>query len=114
MTTATVTVYLNDGPYQFFGFDPSGPARLRLVARFGVELAAHVPTDHLAAGVLEIVFEQLNIDRPQHRWARDYRAVGYRSLSVGDVVAVGETAWACAAVGWQPLSTEAVHSALHA
>lgn len=114
MTTAAVTVYLNDGPNQFFGFDPAGPARLRQVSRFDVELAAQVPAEHITAGLLEVVFEQLNIEGPEHQWARDYRTHGYRSLSVGDVVVVGETAWACAPVGWQRLDTEQLHTALGA
>ncbi|KPN46869.1 hypothetical protein [Mycobacterium intracellulare] len=110
MTTATVTVYLNDGPNRFDGFDPAGPLRLRPVTRFAVQIADHVPTEHITEGVLEIVFEQLNIDQPQHQWARAYRAGGYRSLSVGDVVVVGETAWACCPVGWRRLGTEQLHT----
>ena len=113
MNTATVTVYLNDGPYQFRGFGLSGPARLRPVTRFGVEVAEDVPAEHVTAGVLEIVFEQLNIDQPQQRWAVEYRAGGYRSLSVGDVVAVGETAWACCSLGWRRLSTHELRAAVH-
>jgi len=50
---------------------------------------------------LEDVFCQLNIDEPTAPWAIDYRANRNRSLSVNDVVVIGETAWRCAPFGWQ-------------
>jgi hypothetical protein len=52
------------------------------------------------AGVLERVFMRHNADdRPdgQRVW----------SLSVGDVVVLGETAWACKPRGWEPCSLDA-------
>jgi len=52
------------------------------------------------AAVLEDAFEQLNIDNPQTWWAQLYRENRHRSLSVGDVITVGDRAYACAAVGW--------------
>lgn len=36
--------------------------------------------------------------------AVEYRAKRLRSLSVGDVVVVGERAYACAALGWDPIA----------
>jgi hypothetical protein len=33
---------------------------------------------------------------------------------VGDVVVLGETAWACASVGWTPISTDELRAALAA
>jgi hypothetical protein len=57
--------------------------------------------------LLNIVFEQLNIDEPRADWAIRYRVERNRSLSVGDVVVVGEQAWAVDSVGWTPVSVEA-------
>ncbi len=36
-------------------------------------------------------------------WPREYRQRGLRSLSIGDVVVVGETAFAVASAGFVPL-----------
>lgn len=44
--------------------------------------------------LLEYVYDQLNIDSPTESWAKEYRDYRFRSLSVGDVVTVGESAWA--------------------
>ncbi|BCP41466.1 hypothetical protein MINTMi27_15590 [Mycobacterium intracellulare] len=49
----------------------------------------------------EIVFHQLNVDEPHIQWAKDYRRRGHRSFSVGDVVVVGDLAWACEPDGWK-------------
>ena len=57
--------------------------------------------------LLEIVFHQLNIDEPKALWAIEYRRRRNRSLSVGDVVTVGEQAWAVDSVGWTSVSIEA-------
>ena len=51
-------------------------------------------------------FEQLNIDEPTSDWAKAYRQAGLRSLSVGDVVVVGELAYACESVGWKSVSLQ--------
>lgn len=97
--TATVTVYLNDKNF-FSPFD-AATAQLRKAVRFDVDAPA-------AAGdlnrVLGLVFEQLNIDTPTAEWARRYRAERNRSLSVGDVVVVGETAWVVARFGWDQIT----------
>lgn len=100
MTHISTVVYLNDGHAQFFGFNKFAPAQLRETARFDLEILDDVPAQHVIPGALEIIFEQLNIDRPQQPWAIAYRHAGQRSLSVGDVVVLGETAWVCAEVGW--------------
>lgn len=51
--------------------------------------------------VLEEAFETFNIG--QTALARDYFSRRLRTLSVGDVVAIGESAWACDSVGWRLL-----------
>ncbi len=114
MPQLSTIVYLNDGDHHFLGFNTYAPARLRQAAHFDLHILDHVPAEHLGAGALEIVFEQLNIPYPQHTWAIDYRRAGHRSLSVGDVVVLGETAWACAAVGWTPITADELRAALPA
>ena len=112
MSYIPTTVYLNDGDAHFFGFNSYAPAKLRPAAHFDLEILDYLPAQHVAPGALEIVFEQLNIPTPQYNWAIEYRRSGHRSLSVGDVVALGETAWACASVGWTPISADELRAAL--
>lgn len=57
--------------------------------------------------LLDIVWEQLNIDQPQAEWAIEYRRRRNRSLSVGDVIVLGEQAWAVDSVGFTPVSVAA-------
>ena len=102
--TATVTVYLNDRTDFFTGFDAT-TAQLREATRFQVNApSTSVELNH----VLSSVFEQLNIDAPTTSWARSYREQRHRSLSVGDVVVVGETAWAVARLGWDEIAGDAL------
>ncbi|MFA5707522.1 hypothetical protein [Mycolicibacterium sp.] len=97
----TVKVYLNEGANPFSPYDPA-KARLHEAATF--DTTAEPSGDGVKA-VLSAVFEQLNIDYPTEVWAQRYRADRHRSLSVGDVVTVGETAWAIAPIGWDRIST---------
>ena len=112
MPSITTTVYLNDADDHFFGFNVYAPARLRHAAHFDLPLLDHTPVQCAAPGALELIFEQLNIAAPQHSWAADYRRAGHRSLSVGDVVVLAETAWACAPVGWTAISAEELRAAI--
>jgi hypothetical protein len=60
--------------------------------------------DHMR--VLEHVFEQLNVGGefvPAEPWCREYRNAGHASLSVDDVVFLGDKGWHCARFGWEPL-----------
>jgi hypothetical protein len=57
--------------------------------------------------LLRIILEQLNIDEPHADWAKEYRNGRSRSLSVGDVVIVGEQAFAVEPDGWKPVRVEA-------
>ena len=54
--------------------------------------------------ILNEAWRELNIDDPTAEWAKEYRANGNRSLSVGDVVMVGEVAYAVAKMGWEQVS----------
>jgi hypothetical protein len=112
MPYITTVVYLNDADHHFCGFNTFAPAQLREAARFDLEILDHVPSQYVMPGALEIVFEQLNIPTPNYPWAIAYRRAGRRSLSVGDVVVIAETAWACADTGWTPVSADELHAAL--
>lgn len=111
-------VYLNEGPGRFINFAAS-MAQLRLAAVF--ELTADAPHANLAAkaelagerhgvdGILSYIFEQLNVGGdmvPATDWTKAYRANQHRSLSVGDVVVLGETAWAVASLGFTKITTD--------
>jgi len=61
--------------------------------------------------IAEQAFRIFN-DAPASDWERDharrYRAAGHRSLSVGDVVIVGEIALSCEPVGWVPVTVPSI------
>lgn len=111
-----IKVYLNESRDSFFGFrnEFSSP-ELRLAAEFVVDGPA---TDFIKGkpiGVLEEVFEQLNVGGdivPATDWTTEYRANGNRSLSVGDVVVVGESAFAVGRFGWDDVSTSELVEAI--
>jgi hypothetical protein len=94
--SVTVKVFLNQD-FDCFrrGYAPGDP--LVLAASWD-ELHPRDP-----GVLLEHVFDQLNVDDPTEGWALVYRANRNRSLSKGDVVVLGETAWSCESVGWKPV-----------
>lgn len=96
--SVTVKVYLNENIHESFlrGYAPGDP--LRLAASWDQS----IPSD--IAALLEHVFDELNVDEPTTDWAWYYRAQRNRSLSKGDVVSIGETAWSCESVGWKQVS----------
>jgi len=49
------------------------------------------------------VFGELNRDNPAFAWGRKYRDDGNRSLSVGDLVIIGDRPFACEGFGWRLL-----------
>lgn len=104
-----VTVYLNEGPGRFFKFDPA-EARLLLAAAFELD-----PKDWPVEHLLSHIYEQLNVGGDMveaTEWTERYRANRNRSLSVGDVVVLGETAWAVASFGFDRITTEALQGAM--
>jgi hypothetical protein len=106
------TVYLNEGNDQTHGFGELAPAKLAAAAGFALTITGQ-PCAEQVKTALETVFEQLNIDDPDQLWAINYRLAGNRSLSVGDVVVTGETAWACAPSGWDLLTADQLHDAIY-
>lgn len=112
-TTIPATIYLNRAPGSALGFNRYAPAELHPVLQFDMAVPQNTrPTKTAVEAALETIFEQLNIDDPTENWALQYRLVGHRSLSVGDVVRIGETAWAVADRGWHPLPTEQLVAAV--
>lgn len=101
-----VTVYHNEGPNHFQPFGPRSV--LVLAAKFEVDA-----TDPIRA--LNEIYEQLNVGGdmvPATEYTKRYRANQFRSLSVGDVVVLGETAWAVDRFGFQIIPTDALTDAL--
>lgn len=100
----TVQVWLNaNAPDSFiYGWQPEHT--MQFACSFVPDLDP--PLDRNVARLLELVFRQLNVDDPTAQWAKDYRADRRRSLSVGDVVVIGEVAYACESVGWKQVSLD--------
>lgn len=105
-----IRVYLNESESGFEGFhNARRRAALRLAACFELDGdVAGKGDDGKPTAALERVFEQLNIGGElvaAERWTTAYRAAGNRSLSVGDVVLVGEAAFAVAPTSWDCVTT---------
>lgn len=97
--SATVKVYLNSGHEMFRKFNPD-TAQLHLAAKFDLNMPE---CPHAVNAALNYIFEQLNVGGELVEatdWCDDYRANGNRSLSTGDVVVIGETAFSCDPFGW--------------
>jgi hypothetical protein len=113
----TIQVYLNltrDG--MGFGFlnQFSAPA-LALALKFDDDLDTKL-IDGMPIAALETVFEQLNVGlEPGYAarsWTKTYRAQRNRSLSTGDVVIVGETAFSVESFGWKVVDTDTLLDAI--
>jgi len=102
-----VKVYLNRNERESFmdGYKDGDPLELAVKYEmpYGDEIDGIEDAPGIA-GILNQAFSELNRDDPSTDWAKDYRDRGMRSLSVGDVVAVGELAYACDSVGWRTVS----------
>ncbi|WP_328715352.1 hypothetical protein [Nocardia salmonicida] len=112
-----VTVYLANDPLAMLTGYTSGTA-LTLADQFDLDLTPRLADTALLERVfardtggpddvvLSRIFDALN-DHPEpgdeQITARWYRS-GRRSLSVGDVVALGPHHYACAAIGWEPIA----------
>lgn len=101
----TVSIYLNDGEDHFFGFknDFANSPELTKVWQGPIEVTN-------VKECLELVFEQTNIRTKD--LGKHYAAKGLRSISVGDVVVVGETAWSCESSGWLPITSTELTDAI--
>lgn len=102
-----IKIYLNDGEDHFMGFrnNFANNPELTLVHKFQVEVPA--PNVHQ---ILDWCFTEFNVGTSGYAMA--YRAKQLRSLSVGDVVTVGEGAWACEPAAWVPITTQELNNAV--
>lgn len=105
-----VQVWLNqsDGWNFWNGYTPGD--KMLLAAEYYAD-ASMLPNhdESQPNAILNQAFRELNIDDPTTEWAQQYREDRHRSLSVGDVVVVGESAYACARMGWQPVALPREH-----
>lgn len=113
-----VKIYLNDGEDHFFGFKNkfANSPELTMVHEFEItetEIAwVNSPLGHKAIlSILDWIFQELNIGE-ESELATQYRAKRLRSLSVGDVVVLGELAFSCDSAGWGKVTTEELNSAI--
>jgi hypothetical protein len=112
----TIQVFLNTDGHDGF-HNAYSPPSVRLAARFELpdrllrQLSAGVPV-----AALEAIYEQLNIGGtrgiPAAPSTVRYRNDGNRSLSVGDVVVVGETAYAVTKSSWLYITTDQLLDAI--
>jgi hypothetical protein len=72
------------------------------VARFQIGFPACGVVEHL----LRIIVHQLDAERPMSEWASEYRR-RHRGLLTGDVVIVGEQAFAYERCTWRPITLTA-------
>lgn len=107
--TVTVKVYLNDGEDHFWGFDPE-KAELTMVMSFDLDLQGALNEMYMHQ-ILEMCFEEFNVGETS-AIAKRWRAKLLRSLSKGDVVVVGESAFVCDSVGWKTLTTDELNGAI--
>lgn len=104
--TVEITVYLAEEG-RFFPF--TADSTLRPIYKYEREIDVTV----LPKNLLERAFMIFNIDpedigdEADRFTAEGYRQAGARSLSVGDVIVIGETAWGCDRVGWTPVTVAA-------
>lgn len=107
MITFPIKIYLNDGEDHFYGFRNTFANKPELTMVYSFETSFPAPNMHM---ILDWCFHEFNVGTGEH--AKVYRDKQLRSLSVGDVVVVGETAWACESLGWSPVSSEELSNAI--
>ncbi len=115
-TTLLARIYLTAEHADFMHYRTTGtlaPHSVEQAAAFSLTLAARDPSQQQKEimAALETIFDELN-EEPTQQWAADYRAAGNRSLSVGDVVVLGETAWVVAPVGYARVGTADLATAI--
>jgi hypothetical protein len=110
----TTQVFLNTSRDAYNGFiNDYSPPSVHLALKIQLDdTIAHNVFDGAPVQALELVFDQLNMGA-DYRWAMQYRADGNRSLSTGDVVVIGETAWAVEDFGWRRITTDQLLDAIN-
>lgn len=114
--TTTTQVFLNTSRDGYAGFvNDYSPPSVRLALKFELpDTITHQYVQGMPVHALEHVFQQLNgvVPAAYYGWTMQYRHNGNRSLSVGDVVVVGETAFAVEDDGWLRITTDQLLDAI--
>lgn len=97
LTDMNVTLYHRTDNWQMTGFNRE---ELTLAKAYSFEVEVDVENIHRT---LEHIFR---INNRVDGSAIEIVPYNSRSMCAGDVVVIGETAWFCASVGWEPLTTE--------
>lgn len=99
MSMVEVTAYINvDSDY----WTPWEPGK-RLATDPALTMTVNAKDPMEAAMRMWVIGNRMDEDAAGRTWPS-----GVRSLSIGDVVVIGETALAVAHVGWKPVSLSAV------
>ena len=104
----TLSVYLNEAAPQSFtrGYRTGDP--LRQVVEVPLSAPNREPRLELA---VTAVYD-LNDPVSPLEWVQEYRGAGNRNFGVGDVIAVGEDAWALGKTGWAPVTLQSTNPKL--
>lgn len=101
----TVRVFLNENafdrerPFSADGFQRGD--KLRLAVQYDTSDVDQYPTYQA-----DVAFHLFNEGDPADLRVHYYRAKGNRSLSVGDVVQVGDVLYTCERIGWRVVACE--------
>lgn len=104
-----VKIYTNDGEHHYYGFDVKW-AELTMVHSFDFpfEIGKEIFNREWMLKALDRIYMHLQAGVPIQidQWATEYFGKQLRSLSVGDVIAFGETAWSVDDSGFTLLTTD--------
>ena len=106
-----IKTYLNEGPGMFWKYQPGD----KLVAGPDLDLTGRIDVAGLTGqqveeAIAEAVFaigNRMGTDVNGKAWPRNVR-----SISVGDVVVIGESAWACESIGFKQIERFALDVSL--
>ena len=107
-----VKIYTNDGEDHFYGFKNDWANNPELTLVLHVHIGWEDPfSGRFPFDLLNHIYHETNVGESElAKWWRDK---GLRSLSVGDVVVLGETgAFACENIGWKKITTEELENAI--
>jgi hypothetical protein len=105
MRPPRIKTYINEGPGMFWKYQPGD----RLVAGPDLDLGAATEgrDEETIAEMVYAIGNRMGLDANGKAWPRTVR-----SLSVGDVVVIGESAWAVAMAGFEQIERFALDVSL--